>query len=261
MNDEEFDLWRTEHRRRFPQVAEWLSKLEHEAEMVQLRQWADDLATVSLEDASEVSRQMQAGEMEHPARWDYPLIGSIVARAARRRSRRREATEMPSPPRGRFQGLLSDEGPISLRDAMAKVAHLVKSGRTAREAMVELGIRGAADDEGGRRHACRRCEDSGMVEVWGRRAWQAYLDDRLDRAAERTTAAIPCDCAAGAARLSKREGLGFTYGYDPLQHCLAKHGDTHSPAAIEEFRAWCVGYRERLAPPREPAFDEWNNRG
>lgn len=82
MNTDEFNTWISAHRVAFPEVKLWFA--DNEDPKAAMAMWRDILSSVSLENASRVTRRMLAGEIEHPDRWNISrLPGAVLANSPR----------------------------------------------------------------------------------------------------------------------------------------------------------------------------------
>lgn len=259
MTDDQFGEWMTDHLRRFPGVKNWLAGLEGGGTHI-VDQWAEALSDVDLRDAVEVNRRMGIGDMVPVPAYEREAIGARVRAASRQLAHRRRASSPPPVARRRRgRGLRTDDGPIALAEAAARVAKLVQSGRTASEASREIGLMPTDSPEDWPRYRCVLCRDTGHVEVWGVRSYHACRDGMLDDPRERVVCSAACSCDEGARMVRPaRDETGRIPRYDPDWHCRAVLGDVHSPRAIEAFESWFAGFLERRAPAKEPDFEAWN---
>lgn len=260
MTRTEFDQWWQDLGRRFPSIPIWLSKLEPMDDrttadayrLAVLRTWYDVLAPVALEDALQVNKRIQTGELPEFGSYDsgreqVPVI--IKRHCLKSQFERERGTNFEDQPRP-----IPKDG-FSAGQCFRRICELLDKGLPENEAKVlALEELPKPKDIGWQpRYHCPICLDCGRVEVASPTAIRMMLDGVFEQCKHRV-AAVRCSCAAGNDR--KRE---TNIRYDRDKDFIVHRGDLRSEVVVKDFAAWVERQHQAyLASKRHAEFDQFN---
>lgn len=246
MNNQEFELWFTEHSELFPSVAEWFRRMVVDGpdpKRVKTNWWKI-LARVEYRDAVDASRGIATGRFPAIPAFERDNIPAIIRGLANRLKDDRDGTGpeydlepvRPGPPTVMAKTLI----------AMMQMVHdgtpLDDAKAWGREQVYADGI----EDSPRSAYKCRGCPDDGWVLVWHPRAHQNAIDGCLDSPRDRPTCVMACDqCAKGERHQANHESRyrdGKSITFSMYRHIpTTGRGDRH---AIDELESWGERYRQ-----------------
>lgn len=256
MTQNEFRTWWADYCGKFPSVAAWFERLGEDAGGKLIQTWVQVLADTPLRGALQVNHAMAMGDLEPVGSYDSERERTAVfirrAAKARHDAAQPRVKADPGPPPPIYQGPRKKRPEKSIRDLIADVERLVKSGRTRQQACDEAM---PIDETAAQRYKCAVCLDSGLVTVWSVYSIRVYRTDPalLDERVNRRTMAAPCHCELGVAKVwtdsatTPKAWAGWTDPaaiYDPRRHCRAV--DVSDEEELEAFRVWCSAYFDGL---------------
>lgn len=236
MTNPEFLRWWEDFLERWPDMgARFAENRSEEAQQSILRRWCDAMFDVGIDEALAVNRLMYIGDLPCFSDWDRDKLPAIV----------RQHCIAQRPPPSNWTGpnddpypQPADTLPVKLHGSMRALMDLRERGADAAECQAFLAREFPPErSDRQRRYTCLQCFDSGRVEVW--HPERVYLAQSQGLAAalacKYVTSAAACGCKAGDQFKTRKTPV---VGYDSIKHCLAKHGDVTSPAAVEAFETW-----------------------
>ncbi len=251
MNATEFNRWWTDAKTCWPSLDAWIVKhFDAGREADCLRKWAGVLSDVKLDNALEVNRLMQSGDLPFVGEYDgdKERLPQHVRRLAKQLSfERRERVQEPvdskpsSFPAGKILRRIAEmsRAGISRDDAMAAALKEFPIGKPSWEP----------------RYHCHLCMDVGSIDVAPPWAVQAMLNDTFDKCRHRNASAR-CKCLPPLPQNSQWKQAT----YDALE--FFRVDDTLWPESqVSAFREWCEAKRDEYwNSKRDHSFDAFNQR-